>query len=104
MSPPDPHFRRKDPGAHWRRVAAHLRAHPADLAIARENLDRWERWGRTHAAPLREWRRRLEAARNDPAAWEELLAWLAADNHDAEPLKSCSPFVGLPLEEESPAP
>lgn len=49
----DHHFHRHDRADHWRRIAAHLRVHPADLVIALENLSRWEKWGRTHPSPLR---------------------------------------------------
>jgi hypothetical protein len=94
MTLQDPHFIPKNP-ARWRILADHLRTHPEEFATALENLDRWEQWGRTHHAPLRDWRQRILAAQTDPAARESLLAWLAADNEDAEPLKSCSPFVGI---------
>ncbi len=94
----DPHFRIKDHAARWRRIAEHLRAQPGDFAIALENLDRWEHRGHVHPTPLREWRRRIQVAQASPADMEDLLAWLAEPNHDAEPLKSCSPFVGLPVE------
>lgn len=100
----DPHLIPKNHAARWRGIAAHLRAHPGDFRIALDNLDRWETWGRTHPAPLREWRQRILTAQSDPAAMDALLAWLAEENHDAEPLKSCSPFAGLPLPEEPAAP
>jgi hypothetical protein len=91
----DHHFRREDRSARGRRVSASLAAYPEGLDIALENLDRWESWGRTHPAPLVEWRRRILAAKCSPEAFRELLTWLAAANDDSEPLKSCSPFVGL---------
>src|SRR5690606_8341907 len=94
----DPHFRKKDHAARWRHIAEHLRAQPGDFVIALENLDRWEQWGRVHPAPLCEWRRRIHAAQASPAAIDDLLVRPATANHDAEPLKSCSPFVGLPLD------
>jgi hypothetical protein len=95
MSSDDHHFRREDRAEHWRRIAAHIEAHPEDLAIALDNIERWEAWGRVHPGPLREWKSRIQAAQRSPEAMEELLAFLAAPNHDAEPLKSCSPFVGM---------
>lgn len=81
--------------ARWQRLAEHLRAHPDAFAIALENLDRWEAWGRTHTAPLRQWCHRILSAQADPATMDTFLNWLAADNVDAEPLKSCSPFAGV---------
>lgn len=91
----DPHLRPVDHAAHWRALARELRVHPEGFDIALENLDRWERWGRTHAAPLRNWRAKIRAALDSPQAMEALLEWLAQDNTDAEPLKSCSPFAGV---------
>ena len=93
----DPHFRREDRASRWRRIAAHLKQHPEDLAIALENIERWLSLGRVHPGPIEEWRERIHAARRSPAAFADFIAFLAADNHDAQPLKSCSPFVGLPL-------
>lgn len=101
MTLTDPHFNREDRSQRWRRIAADLEAHPEWLEVALENLSRWERWGRVHAAPILEWRRRILAAQNDAAAFQNLLAYLREENHDREPLKSCSPFVGFPAE---PAP
>ena len=94
MTFPDPHFQPKDP-MRWQHLAEHLRAHPDGFAIALENLDRWEKWGRTHPAGLREWRSRIINARTSATAMNDFLIWLAADNTDAEPLKSCSPFAGV---------
>ncbi len=91
----DPHFHKRDHVARWQRIAAHLAIHPEDFEIALENLDRWEKLGRVHPRPIREWRALIQAACQSPEAMRELLAWLAAPNHDAEPLKSCSPFVGI---------
>jgi len=97
MHSDDHHFRREDRASRWQRIADHLAAHPADLAIALANIDRWLTLGRVHPAPLVEWRRRILAAQASAAGLRELIAFLAARNHDAEPLKSCSPFVGLPI-------
>ena len=95
--PDDHHFRRGDRSPHWRRIADHLSDHPADLSIALENIQRWLALGRVHPVPLIEWRERIEKARHSDDAFRDLIDFLAAPNHDAEPLKSCSPFAGLPL-------
>ncbi len=72
MTPPDPHLVPKDP-ARWKKLARHLRDHPEAFDIALENLDRWEKWGRVHPAPLHEWRRRILEARSSPSAMDDLL-------------------------------
>ncbi len=95
FSTDDHHFRRADRGEHWKNIAAHLARHPGDLDIALANIQRWLDWGRAHPAPIIEWRSRILAARQSPAAMTEFLAYLAEPNHDSELLKSCSPFVGL---------
>jgi hypothetical protein len=63
--------------------------------MALANMDRWLVKGRLQRAPLLEWQRRIRLAQTSPAAFEMLLSYLEADNDDAEPIKSCSPFVGL---------
>ncbi|MBN8458041.1 MAG: hypothetical protein J0M04_09395 [Verrucomicrobia bacterium] len=97
MSENDYHFRREDRAIHWRRIARHVEEHPEELGIALDNLDRWERLGRVNPLPIREWRWRILAARSSSEAMRDLLEFLAAPNHDAEPIKSCSPFVGLSI-------
>ena len=97
MTSDDHHFRREDSTLHWQRIAAHLSSHPEDLCIPLANIERWLALGRVHPAPLHEWRGRILAAQSSAAAMRLLIDYLAAPNHDAEPLKSCSPFVGLPL-------
>jgi hypothetical protein len=91
----DHHFRREDRVLRWHRIAGHIAAHPADLSIALDNIDRWLALGRVHPAPLLEWRDRIHAAQNSPEAFQDLVAFLAAPNHDSERIKSCSPFAGL---------
>ena len=61
--------------------------------------DRWLALGRVHPAPLREWQRLIHAAQDTPEALHDFIQFLAAPDYDAEPLRSCSPFVGLPLGE-----
>lgn len=97
MSMSDHHFLREDRTVLWRRIASHIETHPEDLSIALENLDRWESLGRVHPGPIREWRRRILAARQSDEELQALVAFLGAPDHDSEPLKSCSPFVGLPI-------
>ena len=104
MTTEDHHFRREDRALHWRRIATHIEAHPSDLAIALANIDRWLARGRVHPAPLLEWRTRILEARRSPGAMSQFIGFLAAPNHDAEPLKSCSPFVDLPLSAPSNSP
>ena len=99
MTTDDHHFRREDRTLHWQRIAAHVAAHPEDLVLPLANIERWLALGRVHPGPLLEWRRRLMAARTSPAALDTLVDFLAAPNHDAELLKSCSPFAGLRLAE-----
>ncbi|MES2661244.1 MAG: hypothetical protein V4689_21675 [Verrucomicrobiota bacterium] len=93
----DHHFRREDRTVRWQRIAGHIAAHPEDLSIALDNIERWLALGRVHPAPLIDWRSRILAAQGSPAAFEEFIRFLAAPNHDDGPLKSCSPFAGLPL-------
>ena len=93
----DHHFNREDRTLWWQRIAGHITGHPADLSIVLENLDRWEALGRVHLGPIHEWRRRILAAQATPQGMSDLLQFLATPNHDSEAIKSCSPFVGLPL-------
>lgn len=97
MTADDHHFRRENRTVRWQRIAAHIAERPQDLAIPLANCDRWLALGRVHPAPLLEWRRLIEAAQRSPEAMADFLQFLATPNHDAEPLKSCSPFVGLPF-------
>ncbi|WP_338690433.1 hypothetical protein [Haloferula helveola] len=97
MEASDHHFNREDRSRKWKRIAAHLRDHPEDLAIALENMDRWETLGRVHPEPIRCWRERIRTAMASDAGMNALIGFLEAPNHDSEPIKSCSPFVGLPL-------
>lgn len=98
MSADDHHFRREDRTVLWQRIARHIEQHPGDLAIALENLDRWQDLGRVHPGPIHDWRARILAAQNSADGMRALLDFMAAPNHDSEPIKSCSPFVGLALE------
>lgn len=93
----DHHFRREDRARLWQRIALHIENRPQDLAIALENLDRWERLGRVHPGPIHDWRRRIFAAQTSAEGMGLFLRFLSEPNHDAEPIKSCSPFVGLPM-------
>lgn len=98
VSANDHHFLREDRTVKWERIAGHVESHPGDLDIALQNLDRWEALGRVHLAPIHEWRARILAARSSPRQMREFIQFLAAPNHDAEPIKSCSPFVGMPIQ------
>lgn len=91
----DHHFRREHRVIRWQRIARHIAEHPFDLSIALDNIDRWLARGRVHPAPLLEWRDRIHSAQNSPKAFQDLIAFLDAPNHDSERLKSCSPFAGL---------
>lgn len=102
MSTEDHHFRREDRATKWSRIAQHIEAHPEELNIALENLDRWEKLGRVHPAPIHEWRNRILAAQSSEEEMRHLLQFAAAPNHDSEPIKSCSPFVGLTMSEFIP--
>lgn len=93
----DHHFRREDRTIHWLRISTHVAAYPGDLDIALENITRWLELGRVHPAPLIEWRERIHAAQDSEKAFEDLVSFLAAPNHDSERIKSCSPFVGLSI-------
>jgi hypothetical protein len=93
----DHHFRREDRASRWRRIARHIETHPEDLAIALENLDRWQALGCVHPGPICEWRERIHAAQSSAEGMCALLQFMAEPNHDSEPIKSCSPFVGLPM-------
>jgi hypothetical protein len=91
----DPHLFRPDRRRLWNALADRVEAAPECLALPLANIERWLARGRIQAAPLLEWRRRLEAAKADPHSFQALITWMRANNHDSEPLKSCSPFPGL---------
>jgi hypothetical protein len=99
--PTDHHFLREDRTILWQQIANHIAAHPGDLQIALENLDRWETFGRVHPSPIQEWRKRILHALDSADALQSLVSFLADSNHDSEPIKSCSPFVGLPIQPPS---
>lgn len=103
MTAEDHHFRREDRAVRWRRIASHIAEHPEDLGIALANCERWLAGGRLHPAPLLEWQRLIHAAQASPEAFRDFISFLAAPNHDDGPLKSCSPFAGLPLDEPKAA-
>lgn len=94
----DHHFRRDDRVLVWRRLARHIEFHPDDLVIALENLDRWQALGRVHPGPIHEWRRRIIAAQTSAEGMQALIDFMVRPNHDSEPIKSCSPFVGLHMD------
>lgn len=96
----DPHLFRPDRRRLWNAIADRVESAPERLALPLANIDRWLARGRLQAAPLLEWRRRLEQALTSPEALAALILWMRADNHDSEPLKSCSPFPGLLTEAE----
>ena len=96
----DPHLFRPDRRRLWNALADRVEADPACLAIPLANIERWLARGRIQTAPLLEWRRRLHEAQAITEALAALIAWMRADNHDAEPLKSCSPFPGVLSEAE----
>lgn len=97
MTSDDHHFRREDRALLWRRIARHIEGHPDDLAIALENLERWQALGRVHPGPIHDWRQRIHAAQASSEGMRALVRFMAEPNHDSEPIKSCSPFVGLPM-------
>ena len=101
MTADDHHFRREDRAVRWRRIASHIAKHPEDLAILLANCDRRFSFRHVHPAPLLERQRLIHAAQSSPEALHDFVLFLAAPDHDAQPLKSCSPFVGLPLGESS---
>jgi hypothetical protein len=101
MTTDDHHFLREDRAVRWQRIAGHIAEHPEDLAIPLANCERWLALDRVHPAPLREWQSLIHAAQNSPEALHDFIRFLAAPNHDAQPLKSCSPFVGMALGDPS---
>ena len=96
----DPHLFRPNRKLLWQTLAQRVRTDPACLEVPLANIERWLAQGRLQAAPLLEWRKRLEGARCSAAALVALTDWMEAPNHDSEPLKSCSPFPGLLSEVE----
>lgn len=82
-----------------RRTAAALRANPALVQVARENLQRWLAADITCAPPaLKEWADLLNFL-----APFELADFLESRTPKAARLRQSSPFVGLPAEDAPPA-
>ncbi len=95
MTLSDPHLFRPSRERLWQALAKRVIADPACLDLPLANIERWLAHGRLQAAPLLEWKRRIEKAKGSELEFAELVAWMQAPNHDSEPLKSCSPFPGL---------
>ena len=91
----DPHLFRPDRRRLWNQIARKLESSRGSIDLPLANIERWLKQGRLHTSPLLDWRNRLTKAQTSDEAFNSLLAFLRADNNDAEPLKSCSPFVGL---------
>lgn len=75
-----------------RQVAARLRASPAPLVVARENLDRWSRQNAGIPSLLRcyaEWRKILQRPT------EDICAVLCAETDEGRRLRQNSPFAGV---------
>ena len=96
----DPHLFRPDRRQLWNQIALKLEGSRENIQLPLENIERWLQRGRLHPGPLLEWRDRLIKAQISDEAWADFLDFLRADNCDAQPLKSCSPFVGLLSREE----
>lgn len=96
----DPHLFRPDRRQLWNQIALKLEGSRGSIQLPLENIERWLQRGRLHPGPLLEWRDRLIKAQISDEAWADFLDFLRADNCDAQPLKSCSPFVGLLSREE----
>ena len=77
--------------AFHRAVAHKVRDNPALLAIAYENLDRWETFpGSVHSRPLfTKWRTLLDGP------IETLLERMVEDSDTMQQLRSASPFAGI---------
>ncbi len=95
MTLTDPHLFRPCRMRLWQALARRVKSDPASLEIPLANIERWLTQGRLQAAPLLEWRKRLEGARSSVTELAALTSWMEEPNHDSEPLKSCSPFPGL---------
>ena len=91
----DPHLFRPSRKRLWEALACKVEKDPSCLSLPLSNIDRWLARGRIQTAPLIEWRSRLLLALKSPQSLNELIVWMKSDNHDSEPLKSCSPFPGL---------
>lgn len=97
----DFHLYRTDRLQIWQATAAHIKKHPETLAIPLSNISRWLAKGRLHPGPLLEWRQRIRLAQSSAEELDQLVAYLAENNFDSEPLKSCSPFVGMANDERA---
>jgi hypothetical protein len=93
--PDDFHLYRTERLQKWQVTAAYVKEHPEALEIPLANIERWLAKGRLHPAPLLEWRQRIRLAQASAEELDLLVAYLAANNCDSEPLKSCSPFIGM---------
>jgi hypothetical protein len=79
------------------KIAEKLRRQPSLVAVAGDNLDRWERLrGRDPA--LDEWRNLLKAT-----PFPDLLRLLAEESENADRLRQSSPFAGILTEPERTA-
>ncbi len=76
-------------------VAAKIQADPSLLAIPLANIARWLARGHASRDRLEGWRTMIEAAQQDAAAFEKLLALLVDESPDAMQWKGFSPFPGI---------
>jgi len=76
-------------------VAACIRARPALLNVARQNLERWRQTNGSLPPSLEEWRGILDAC-----SPEEILRLLCDPGPEATRLRQSSPFGGILSESE----
>src|ERR1041384_6664446 len=84
-----------------RAVAEKIRAHPALLAVAQQNVERWIAEEQKHGSVSRgllEWQRILSTLSVD-----QILELLCAENEASDRLRHATPFCGILTEPEREA-
>lgn len=77
-----------------RAIAAKLRQQPGLLAVAAENLDRWQAGAGRSAIYLKTWREIVDGP------FEELLRLIVVDDERMTALRQASPFAGVLVPKE----
>ncbi len=105
IQPADYHCFRPDPAVRWQAIANVLATSSLAWDWALANIERWLAGGKLHPAPLLEWRRLIQSARDSDSLRDSLLASMRLPPADAwhDQLRSCAPFVGGPFDSTAPS-